>query len=85
MAKESQAELAPAFIDDITFLAVGTNFTITHAKIHSMMMRTNGTYKWSRNHNSFLEMDKLQLIDFTRKREKDPSGKVKHTQKLDNH
>ena len=77
MAKKSQAELAPALIDDITFLAAETNFTITHAKIHSMMMRTNGTYEWSRNHNSFFEMDKLQLIDFTRKREKNPSGKGK--------
>ena len=70
-------ELAPAFIDDITFLAVGANFTITHAKIYSMMMRMNGAYKWSRKHNSFFEMDKLQLIDFTRKRERDLSGKGK--------
>ena len=77
LAKKSQAELALAFIDDVTFLAAGTNFTITHAKIHSMMMRTNGTYKWLRNHNSFFETDKLQLIDFTRKREKDQSRKGK--------
>ena len=68
VAKESQAELAPAFIDDITFLAAGQDFSITHAKIHSMMTRPNGAYEWSRDHNSFFEMDKLQLIDFTRKR-----------------
>ena len=70
-------ELAPAFIDDITFLAAGPNFATTHAKIHSMMMRVNGTYEWSRKYNSFFEMDKLQLIDFTRKRERD---QVKHDQ-----
>ena len=42
-----------------------------------MMTRPNGAYKWSRDHNSFFEMDKLQLIDFTREREKDPTGKSK--------
>ena len=42
-----------------------------------MMTRPNSAYEWSRDHNSFFEMDKLQLIDFTRKREKDPTGKSK--------
>ena len=38
IAKEKQAKLAPAFIDDVAFLAGGKNFAPTHAKIHSMMM-----------------------------------------------
>ena len=59
VANKSQVELAPAFIDDITFLAAGPNFTTTHAKIHSMMTRANGAYEWSRKHNSFFETDKL--------------------------
>ena len=49
----------------------------THAKIHSMMMRANGAYEWLRKHNSFFETDKLQLMNFIRKRERDPSGKGK--------
>ena len=48
-----------------------------HAKIHSMMTRLNSAYEWSRDHNPFFEMDKLQLIDFTRKRDKDLTGKSK--------
>ena len=32
---------------------------------------------WSRQHNSFFEMDKLQPLDFSRKREKDPTKKGK--------
>ena len=72
-AKENNEELAPAFIDDVTFLAGGKTFEITHAKIHSMMTRSNGTYEWLRKHNSLFETDKLQLIDFSRKREKDPT------------
>ena len=59
VANKSQAKLAPAFIDNVTFLAAGPNFTTTHAKIHSMMMRANGAYEWSRKHNSFFETDKL--------------------------
>ena len=77
IAKEKQAELAPAFIDDITFLVGGKNFAATHAKIHSMMTRPSGAFEWSREHNSLFEMDKLQLIDFTRRKEKDPTQKGK--------
>ena len=81
VANKSQVELAPAFIDDVTFLVAGTNFMTTHAKIHSMMTRANGTYNWSRKHNTFFETDKLQLIDFTRKRERETQPeKVKHDQ-----
>ena len=45
IANESQAEIAPAFIDDVTFLAGGRTFTVTHAKIHNMMTRPNGAYE----------------------------------------
>ena len=45
IAIEKQAKLAPAFIDDVTFLAGGKNFSITHAKIHSMMTRPSGAYE----------------------------------------
>ena len=41
------------------------------------MTRPKGTYEWSREHNSFFEIDKLQLIDFSRKKEKDPTQKGK--------
>ena len=77
IAIKKQAELAPAFINDITFLARGKNFSITHAKIHSMMTRPNGAYEWSREHNSLFEMNKLQLKDFSRKKERDPTHKGK--------
>ena len=77
ISKESNTELAPAFINEVMFLAGGKTFEITHTKIHSMMMRPSGDYKWSRQHNSFFKMDKLQLIDFSRKREKDPTKKRK--------
>ena len=55
VAKEIQAEIALAFINDVTFLAAGKNFLITHAKIHSMMTRPNSAYEWSREHNTFLD------------------------------
>ena len=57
IAKEKQAKLAPAFIDNITFLGGGKNFSITHAKINSMMTQQNGAYEWSREHNSFFEKE----------------------------
>ena len=49
IAKEEQEELAPAFIGDVTFLFGGKNSMSTHTKIHNMMIRPNGIYKWSRN------------------------------------
>ena len=45
VANKSQAELAPAFIDNVTFLAAGPNFMTTHTKIHSMMMRENSAHE----------------------------------------
>ena len=47
IAKESNVELAPVFINNVTFLAGSKIFEITHAKIHSMMTRPSGTYEWS--------------------------------------
>ena len=77
IANESQTKLAPAFIDDVKFLTGGKTFAVTHVKIHSMMTRPNVAYEGSRKHNSFFESDKLQLIDFSRKRESDPTRKGK--------
>ena len=73
LANKIQTEIALAFIDDVTFLMGGRTFAITHAKIHNMMMRPNGAYEWSKKHNSFFKSDKLQLINFSRKRESDPT------------
>ena len=39
IAKEKQAELVPAFINDVTLLAGGKDFSTTLVKIHSMMTR----------------------------------------------
>ena len=41
ITNESQIRIAPAFIDDITFLMGGKTFAVTHAKIYSMMTRPN--------------------------------------------
>ena len=76
IAKEKQAKLAPGFISDVTFLAGGKNFSITHAKIHGMMTKPNSTYEWSREHNSFFEMDQLKL-EFCRRKENDCTQKGK--------
>ena len=64
--KENQAELTPAFIDDITFQAVGTNFTITHAKIcyYIMIIIPKYTKKHHKIHNITTDSVNLPMSDY---------------------
>jgi Reverse transcriptase (RNA-dependent DNA polymerase) len=77
VAKKDKGELAPAFIDDVTYLAAGPTFKRTHTKIAHMMNWKGGANEWSKEHKSTFELDKMKLIDFTRKREWDPNRSSK--------
>ena len=61
------------FIDDAYFLAVGDSLQATHRLLKRNMMKPQGVFQWAEDHNCEFGLDKFQLIDFTRKREQDPS------------
>lgn len=68
VADTKRKEIAIGFIDDVVFLAAGPNLEHSHCRIADMMERPRGGLFWSSMHNSLFEPDKLQLVDFTRKR-----------------
>jgi len=58
-------ERAVAFVDDIVYLAIGNDFTETHATLCDMLMCPDGAITWANTHNSSFEYSKLALVDFT--------------------
>ncbi|CUA67582.1 putative RNA-directed DNA polymerase from transposon BS [Rhizoctonia solani] len=70
-------ELCIAYIDDVTFVAVGATFEENHRTLVDMMTRRGGALEWSDTHNSTFELDKTACIDFappssSKKRERPP-------------
>jgi ribonuclease HI len=59
-------ELCLAYIDDVTFVAVGDTFEETHEALKDMVEREGGAMDWSRSHNSTFELDKTACVDFSR-------------------
>ena len=57
---------------------MGPNFEAVHQKLVEMMERPGGALEWSNQYYSEFKLDKLQLMDFTRKRtqtDNPPPGK----------
>ena len=69
VARMEDKELAPGFIDDVVYLDAGPDLEHMHRKIADMMRRPGSGMEWSVSHNSHFEPNKLQLVDFTRKRQ----------------
>src|SRR5712672_3086240 len=63
-----KGESVIAYVGDTLLLATVVTFQEVHVKLVSMMTRTGGVDKWSREHNSPLEYSKLALIDFAHAR-----------------
>ena len=61
------------FIDDAYLLAIGNSMEETHGTLKSIMERPEGVFEWAEAHNCEFGVDKFQLIDFTRRREPDPT------------
>jgi ribonuclease HI len=62
----TSSELCIAYIDDVTFVAIGKTFVETHAILKDMVEREGGAMDWSRSHNSTFELDKTACVDFSR-------------------
>jgi ribonuclease HI len=78
----SKNEMCIAYIDDVTFVAIGESFEETHIILKDMVERDEGAMEWSRSHNSTFELDKTACIDFSRSKEiTRPVLKV-HTQQI---
>ena len=63
-------EAAMAYVDDAILIAIGSDFTETHATLSDMMTRRGGIIEWSRDHNSQFEFSKLALMDFAHRNSK---------------
>jgi len=57
-------ECAIAFVDDVVYLAIGSNFEETHATLQDMLSHPNGALDWVKTHNSSFEFSKLALLNF---------------------
>jgi hypothetical protein len=73
------------FIDDAYLLAIGNSMEETHGTLKSIMERPEGVFEWAEAHNCEFGVDKFQLIDFTRRREPDPThiGKTRSIMRPD--
>ena len=60
-------------MDDVAFMAIGKTFEETHSTLQDMMDRSGGATDWSRMHNSHFELTKFAVVDFSRRREPDPT------------
>ena len=60
------------YINDITLLSIGNNFTETTEQIEDIMVREDGRQQWSIEHNSFFGVSKSAIAHFSRKMSTDP-------------
>jgi hypothetical protein len=68
--RERSKELCIAYIDDVTYLAWGSDFHETHAVLQDMMNRPSGALEWSASHFSEFELNKTACVDFSRSKDK---------------
>ena len=55
------------YVNNITLLSIGNNFTETTEQIEDMMVREDGRQQWSIEHNSFFGVSKSAIAHFSRK------------------
>jgi ribonuclease HI len=65
-------EQGALFIDDVYILTTGYSLADTHHKLADIMERQQGVFQWAAEHNCEFGVEKFQLVDFTRRRERDP-------------
>ena len=70
----TQKEDAMGYIDDITLLSIGNNFTETTDQIEDMMVREDSGQQWSIEHNSFFGVSKSAIAHISRKMSTDPQS-----------
>src|SRR5215471_11775100 len=73
----NRGEDAMGFVDDSSLIAEADTFEETHKMLADMMTREGGALTWAKDHNSRFELNKFALIDFSKSRVKDESGKRK--------
>ena len=67
------------FVDDVSLLTIGDNFTETHIGLANMMGRPGGAFDWSESHHSQFELSKLALMDFSPNSHKESSLTISHS------
>ena len=72
IASPKKGEAMIAYVDDASYYAEGTNFEEAYDRLHDMMNRDQGGYKWSDQHNSQFEPGKMAIVGFSRRRTADP-------------
>ena len=50
-------------VDDAALIAIGPDFEATHHILQNMLEQRDGSYDWSRDHNSKFKTSKFTLID----------------------
>ena len=71
IASSQKEEAMIAYIDDASYYVEGLNFEEAYSKLQDMMHRGQGSYNWSKQHNSCFEPSKMALVGFSHKRETD--------------
>lgn len=70
VAEPKKNELSIGYINDINLLKAAKTFVTANEGLKDMMVWPKGAKEWLRMHSSEFEMDKLQLMSFSRKRKK---------------
>lgn len=61
---DGRDELSLGYVDDLALVAIGPDFTHTHATLRDMMLRPGGGCSFAASHNSPWEFDKTHVVDF---------------------
>ena len=65
MARQGEAVLL--FVDDAAVLIVEKTFTEAHQRLREIMERAGGIFDWACKHNCEFGIEKVQLVDFSRR------------------
>ena len=72
IASPKKEEAMIAYVDDTSYYTEGSNFEEAYNRLRDMMHRDQGSYDWSKQHNSHFELSKMALVGFSHKHEADP-------------
>ena len=73
----SKTEKGLLFIDDAAIIATGDTFETTHNTTRNIMTRNDGILNWAKIHNCEFGIDKLQLLDFSKRKIPNPIAPTK--------
>ena len=63
---QGRQEVCLGCVDDMALVAAAGMFQGAHRILGKMMAKSQGSYAWSRTHNSRFEVSKSVLVDFSR-------------------